>query len=165
MLTSSASAVQQKDVPQNASSTAGQASSSSPLMTGDVQIPTVSADVAADIAKYTNKVDYALPSLCSLDPYRTLPNTHFFCADHGDDQRDNDGNLQRPFQEHHGKHNCRGKFWSVCKCRSSFHTEYLTLALLMPQIRRLRIEIEKLQWLHQQELSEMKHNLGRFTES
>uniref|UniRef100_A0A8C7FNB6 Zinc finger MYND-type containing 8 n=1 Tax=Oncorhynchus kisutch TaxID=8019 RepID=A0A8C7FNB6_ONCKI len=27
------------------------------------------------------------------------------------------------------------------------------------QIRRLRIEIEKLQWLHQQELSEMKHNL------
>uniref|UniRef100_A0A4W4HKE7 Protein kinase C binding protein 1, like n=1 Tax=Electrophorus electricus TaxID=8005 RepID=A0A4W4HKE7_ELEEL len=26
-------------------------------------------------------------------------------------------------------------------------------------IRRLRIEIEKLQWLHQQELSEMKHNL------
>uniref|UniRef100_A0A7N6ACP4 Protein kinase C binding protein 1, like n=1 Tax=Anabas testudineus TaxID=64144 RepID=A0A7N6ACP4_ANATE len=29
----------------------------------------------------------------------------------------------------------------------------------VPQIRRLRIEIEKLQWLHQQELSEMKHNL------
>lgn len=28
------------------------------------------------------------------------------------------------------------------------------------QIKRLRIEIEKLQWLHQQELSEMKHNLG-----
>lgn len=28
------------------------------------------------------------------------------------------------------------------------------------QIRRLRIEIEKLQWLHQQELAEMKHNLG-----
>uniref|UniRef100_A0A672MZS6 Microtubule-associated protein RP/EB family member 1-like n=1 Tax=Sinocyclocheilus grahami TaxID=75366 RepID=A0A672MZS6_SINGR len=28
------------------------------------------------------------------------------------------------------------------------------------EIRRLRIEIEKLQWLHQQELSEMKHNLG-----
>uniref|UniRef100_A0A8C4GQ77 Zinc finger MYND-type containing 8 n=1 Tax=Dicentrarchus labrax TaxID=13489 RepID=A0A8C4GQ77_DICLA len=27
------------------------------------------------------------------------------------------------------------------------------------KIRRLRIEIEKLQWLHQQELSEMKHNL------
>lgn len=38
----------------------------------------------------------------------------FFCADHGDDQRDNDGNLQRPFQEHDGKHNCRGEFWSVC---------------------------------------------------
>uniref|UniRef100_A0A8C8A6V8 Protein kinase C binding protein 1, like n=1 Tax=Oryzias sinensis TaxID=183150 RepID=A0A8C8A6V8_9TELE len=27
------------------------------------------------------------------------------------------------------------------------------------EIKRLRIEIEKLQWLHQQELSEMKHNL------
>lgn len=58
--------MQQKDVPQNASSTAGQASSSSPLMTGDVQIPTVSADVAADIAKYTNKVDYTLP----FNPWR-----------------------------------------------------------------------------------------------
>uniref|UniRef100_A0A8C7FGV4 Zinc finger MYND-type containing 8 n=1 Tax=Oncorhynchus kisutch TaxID=8019 RepID=A0A8C7FGV4_ONCKI len=29
----------------------------------------------------------------------------------------------------------------------------------LAEIRRLRIEIEKLQWLHQQELSEMKHNL------
>uniref|UniRef100_A0A674BJE9 Protein kinase C binding protein 1, like n=1 Tax=Salmo trutta TaxID=8032 RepID=A0A674BJE9_SALTR len=57
------------------------ASSSSSYLAGDFQIPTASADVAADIAKYTNK------------------------------------------------------------------------------IRRLRIEIEKLQWLHQQELSEMKHNL------
>lgn len=45
--------VQQKDVPQNTSlSTAG----SSTLLSGDLQIPTVSADVAADIAKYTNKV-------------------------------------------------------------------------------------------------------------
>jgi len=33
--------------------------------------------------------------------------------------------------------------------------------VLSPQIRRLRIEIEKLQWLHQQELAEMKHNLGK----
>uniref|UniRef100_A0A669EZ16 Protein kinase C binding protein 1, like n=1 Tax=Oreochromis niloticus TaxID=8128 RepID=A0A669EZ16_ORENI len=64
------------------SSTSAQVTSgSSSFMSGDLQIPTVSADVAADIAKYTNK------------------------------------------------------------------------------IRRLRIEIEKLQWLHQQELSEMKHNL------
>lgn len=47
-------------------------------------------------------------------------------------------------------------------CWSSFLTECLTLASSVPQIRRLRIEIEKLQWLHQQELSEMKHNLGRF---
>lgn len=37
---------------------------------------------------------------------------------------------------------------------------FLCLSLLLSfQIRRLRIEIEKLQWLHQQELSEMKHNL------
>uniref|UniRef100_A0A4W6EVX5 Protein kinase C binding protein 1, like n=1 Tax=Lates calcarifer TaxID=8187 RepID=A0A4W6EVX5_LATCA len=67
---------------QKSSSTAAQVTSgSSSFMSGDLPIPTVSADVAADIAKYTNK------------------------------------------------------------------------------IRRLRIEIEKLQWLHQQELSEMKHNL------
>ncbi len=35
-----------------------------------------------------------------------------------------------------------------------------TAVFILLQIRRLRIEIEKLQWLHQQELSEMKHNLG-----
>ncbi len=35
-----------------------------------------------------------------------------------------------------------------------------TAIFILLQIRRLRIEIEKLQWLHQQELSEMKHNLG-----
>ena len=41
-------------------------------------------------------------------------------------------------------------------------TQMRFLSLSVPlQIRRLRIEIEKLQWLHQQELSEMKHNLGR----
>lgn len=39
-------------------------------------------------------------------------------------------------------------FFASCVCGSPI------------QIRRLRIEIEKLQWLHQQELSEMKHNLG-----
>uniref|UniRef100_A0A3P9JIJ6 Zinc finger, MYND-type containing 8 n=1 Tax=Oryzias latipes TaxID=8090 RepID=A0A3P9JIJ6_ORYLA len=55
--------------------------SATPSLTTDLYVPTTSADVAADIAKYTNK------------------------------------------------------------------------------IKRLRIEIEKLQWLHQQELSEMKHNL------
>ncbi|EPY78770.1 zinc finger, MYND-type containing 8 [Camelus ferus] len=33
------------------------------------------------------------------------------------------------------------------------------IAKYTSKIRRLRIEIEKLQWLHQQELSEMKHNL------
>uniref|UniRef100_A0A674PCT5 Protein kinase C binding protein 1, like n=1 Tax=Takifugu rubripes TaxID=31033 RepID=A0A674PCT5_TAKRU len=108
VLTSSASAVQQKDVPQNASSTAGQASSSSPLMTGDVPIPTVSADVAADIAKYTNKI------------METIKGT--MTEIYSDLSKSTTGN---------------------------------TIA----EIRRLRIEIEKLQWLHQQELSEMKHNL------
>uniref|UniRef100_A0A674M9V5 Protein kinase C binding protein 1, like n=1 Tax=Takifugu rubripes TaxID=31033 RepID=A0A674M9V5_TAKRU len=101
-------AVQQKDVPQNASSTAGQASSSSPLMTGDVPIPTVSADVAADIAKYTNKI------------METIKGT--MTEIYSDLSKSTTGN---------------------------------TIA----EIRRLRIEIEKLQWLHQQELSEMKHNL------
>lgn len=50
--------VQQKDPPNSSSSTAAQATSgsSSSFMSGDLQIPTVSADVAADIAKYTNKV-------------------------------------------------------------------------------------------------------------
>ena len=50
---------QHKDPSQNtSSSTAAQvtSSSSSSFMSGDVQIPTVSADVAADITKYTNKV-------------------------------------------------------------------------------------------------------------
>ncbi|NXD08345.1 PKCB1 protein, partial [Nothocercus nigrocapillus] len=37
------------------------------------------------------------------------------------------------------------------------------IAKYTSKIRRLRIEIEKLQWLHQQELSEMKHNLVELT--
>ncbi|TNN40898.1 Protein kinase C-binding protein 1 [Liparis tanakae] len=71
----------QKDVPQSTSSSSAAQVTAGGSSSGDVQIPTGSAEVAADITKYTNK------------------------------------------------------------------------------IRRLRIEIEKLQWLHQQELSEMKHNL------
>lgn len=58
--------VQQKDVPQNTSlSTAAGVSScsSTSLLSGDLQIPTVSADVAADIAKYTNKVSQNLLNL------------------------------------------------------------------------------------------------------
>lgn len=48
----------QKDVPQStSSSTAAQVTgNSSSFSSGDVQIPTGSADVAADITKYTNKV-------------------------------------------------------------------------------------------------------------
>uniref|UniRef100_A0A6Q2XJP5 Zinc finger, MYND-type containing 8 n=1 Tax=Esox lucius TaxID=8010 RepID=A0A6Q2XJP5_ESOLU len=75
---------------------------------GDVQIPTASADVAADIAKYTNKIMDTIKGTMS-ELYNDL-------------SKSTSGN---------------------------------TIA----EIRRLRIEIEKLQWLHQQELSEMKHNL------
>ncbi|XP_008280098.1 protein kinase C-binding protein 1-like isoform X3 [Stegastes partitus] len=101
--------VQHKDPPQNASSSTTQAASgSSSFMSGDLQIPTVSADVAADIAKYTNKI---------MD---TIKGT--MTEIYNDLSKSTSGN---------------------------------TIA----EIRRLRIEIEKLQWLHQQELSEMKHNL------
>uniref|UniRef100_A0AAR2ISM1 Protein kinase C binding protein 1, like n=1 Tax=Pygocentrus nattereri TaxID=42514 RepID=A0AAR2ISM1_PYGNA len=83
-------------------------SSSASSMTGDLQIPTTSADVAADIAKYTNKIMDAIKGTMT-EIYNDL-------------SKSTSGN---------------------------------TIA----EIRRLRIEIEKLQWLHQQELSEMKHNL------
>ncbi|XP_025757073.1 protein kinase C-binding protein 1 isoform X2 [Oreochromis niloticus] len=101
---------QQKDPPLSASSsTSAQVTSgSSSFMSGDLQIPTVSADVAADIAKYTNKI---------MD---TIKGT--MTEIYNDLSKSTSGN---------------------------------TIA----EIRRLRIEIEKLQWLHQQELSEMKHNL------
>ncbi|XP_056131320.1 MYND-type zinc finger-containing chromatin reader ZMYND8-like [Lampris incognitus] len=105
-----AKAVQHKDSPQSTSSpvTSISSGSSSSFMTGDLQIPTVSADVAADIAKYTNKI---------MD---TIKGT--MTEIYNDLSKSTSGN---------------------------------TIA----EIRRLRIEIEKLQWLHQQELSEMKHNL------
>uniref|UniRef100_A0A8C5G4Y9 Protein kinase C-binding protein 1-like n=1 Tax=Gouania willdenowi TaxID=441366 RepID=A0A8C5G4Y9_GOUWI len=81
---------------------------SSSFISGDLQIPTVSADVAADIAKYTNKIMDSIKGTMT-EIYNDL-------------SKSTSGN---------------------------------TIA----EIRRLRIEIEKLQWLHQQELSEMKHNL------
>ncbi|XP_064154594.1 MYND-type zinc finger-containing chromatin reader ZMYND8-like isoform X1 [Anguilla rostrata] len=118
-------AVQQKEAPQSTSSSsvtlvtaapavsmistpgpAGAPSSSS--MASDFQITTGSADVAADIAKYTGKIMDAIKGTMS-EIYNDL-------------SKSTSGN---------------------------------TIA----EIRRLRIEIEKLQWLHQQELSEMKHNL------
>ncbi|XP_032376791.1 protein kinase C-binding protein 1 isoform X2 [Etheostoma spectabile] len=101
----------QKDMPQSTlSSTAAQVTSgsSTSFMSGDLQIPTGSAEVAADIAKYTNKI---------MD---TIKGT--MTEIYNDLSKSTSGN---------------------------------TIA----EIRRLRIEIEKLQWLHQQELSEMKHNL------
>uniref|UniRef100_A0A8C5G527 Protein kinase C-binding protein 1-like n=1 Tax=Gouania willdenowi TaxID=441366 RepID=A0A8C5G527_GOUWI len=102
--------VQQKDSPQNPpSSAASQVTpASSSFISGDLQIPTVSADVAADIAKYTNKIMDSIKGTMT-EIYNDL-------------SKSTSGN---------------------------------TIA----EIRRLRIEIEKLQWLHQQELSEMKHNL------
>ncbi|XP_028262087.1 protein kinase C-binding protein 1 isoform X2 [Parambassis ranga] len=119
-------AVQQKDTPLSTSTSAvtlvssspgsvtmtaatglGTAATSSPAAT-DLYIPTASADVAADIAKYTNKIMDAIKGTMT-EIYNDL-------------SKSTSGN---------------------------------TIA----EIRRLRIEIEKLQWLHQQELSEMKHNL------
>ncbi|XP_047195367.1 protein kinase C-binding protein 1 isoform X7 [Hippoglossus stenolepis] len=119
-------AVQQKDTPLSTNTSAvtlvssspasvammattslGTAASSSPVAT-DLYIPTASADVAADIAKYTNKIMDAIKGSMT-EIYNDL-------------SKSTSGN---------------------------------TIA----EIRRLRIEIEKLQWLHQQELSEMKHNL------
>uniref|UniRef100_A0A8C7UR74 Protein kinase C-binding protein 1 n=1 Tax=Oncorhynchus mykiss TaxID=8022 RepID=A0A8C7UR74_ONCMY len=103
-----------KDGPQTSTSsvtlvTSGASStSSSSYLAGDFQIPTASADVAADIAKYTSKM---------MD---TIKGT--MTEIYNDLSKSTSGN---------------------------------TIA----EIRRLRIEIEKLQWLHQQELSEMKHNL------
>ncbi|XP_054472724.1 MYND-type zinc finger-containing chromatin reader ZMYND8 isoform X8 [Anoplopoma fimbria] len=90
-----------------ATSSLGTAATSSPMAT-DLYIPTASADVAADIAKYTNKIMDAIKGTMT-EIYNDL-------------SKSTSGN---------------------------------TIA----EIRRLRIEIEKLQWLHQQELSEMKHNL------
>uniref|UniRef100_A0A673CIN7 Protein kinase C-binding protein 1-like n=1 Tax=Sphaeramia orbicularis TaxID=375764 RepID=A0A673CIN7_9TELE len=97
-----------KESTNTSSLTTTQVSSSSSSFMPDLQIPTVSADVAADIAKYTNKI---------MD---TIKGT--MTEIYNDLSKSTSGN---------------------------------TIA----EIRRLRIEIEKLQWLHQQELSEMKHNL------
>uniref|UniRef100_A0A669BFQ5 Zinc finger MYND-type containing 8 n=1 Tax=Oreochromis niloticus TaxID=8128 RepID=A0A669BFQ5_ORENI len=85
----------------------GTAAAPSPVAT-DLYIPTASADVAADIAKYTNKIMDAIKGTMT-EIYNDL-------------SKNPSGNT-------------------------------------VAEIRRLRIEIEKLQWLHQQELSEMKHNL------
>uniref|UniRef100_A0A8C7SYV1 Zinc finger, MYND-type containing 8 n=1 Tax=Oncorhynchus mykiss TaxID=8022 RepID=A0A8C7SYV1_ONCMY len=121
----SVKAVQQKDPPLSTSTSAvtlvtsipasvammaapGVGNGPSTSMAGDFQIPTASADVAADIAKYTNKIVDAIK-----------------------------GTMTELYTE------------------LSKSTSGNTIA----EIRRLRIEIEKLQWLHQQELSEMKHNL------
>ncbi|KAM8774441.1 MYND-type zinc finger-containing chromatin reader ZMYND8 isoform 4-T5 [Rhynchonycteris naso] len=117
-------AVQQKEITQSPSTstiTLVTSTTSSPLVTSsgststlassinaDLPIATASADVAADIAKYTSKMMDAIKGTMT-EIYNDL----------------------------------------------SKNTTGSTIA----EIRRLRIEIEKLQWLHQQELSEMKHNL------
>ncbi|KAM4841786.1 MYND-type zinc finger-containing chromatin reader ZMYND8 isoform 11-T12 [Thomomys bottae] len=119
-----ASTVQQKEVTQSPStstitlvtstqpaslvSSSGSSSTLASAISADLPIATASADVAADIAKYTSKMMDAIKGTMT-EIYNDL----------------------------------------------SKNTTGSTLA----EIRRLRIEIEKLQWLHQQELSEMKHNL------
>ncbi|XP_069846038.1 MYND-type zinc finger-containing chromatin reader ZMYND8 isoform X8 [Dipodomys merriami] len=117
-------AVQQKEVTQSPSTStitlvtstqpsslvsgSGSSSTLASAISADLPIATASADVAADIAKYTSKMMDAIKGTMT-EIYNDL----------------------------------------------SKNTTGSTLA----EIRRLRIEIEKLQWLHQQELSEMKHNL------
>ncbi|XP_032760675.1 protein kinase C-binding protein 1 isoform X3 [Rattus rattus] len=117
-------AVQQKEVTQSPStstitlvtstqpaalvSSSGSASTLASVINADLPIATASADVAADIAKYTSKMMDAIKGTMT-EIYNDL----------------------------------------------SKNTTGSTIA----EIRRLRIEIEKLQWLHQQELAEMKHNL------
>nr|XP_013005852.1 protein kinase C-binding protein 1 isoform X8 [Cavia porcellus] len=86
----------------------GASSTLASSINADLPIATASADVAADIAKYTSKMMDAIKGTMT-EIYNDL----------------------------------------------SKNTTGSTIA----EIRRLRIEIEKLQWLHQQELSEMKHNL------
>ncbi|XP_026775952.3 protein kinase C binding protein 1, like isoform X3 [Pangasianodon hypophthalmus] len=95
----SVKAVQQKDP---------LSGSSSSVLAGDFLTPPASADVAADIAKYTSKIMDAIKGTMT-EIYNDLSKS--------------------------------------------------TTGNTIAEIRRLRIEIEKLQWLHQQELSEMKHNL------
>ncbi|XP_075819213.1 MYND-type zinc finger-containing chromatin reader ZMYND8 isoform X23 [Microtus pennsylvanicus] len=118
------STVQQKEVTQSPStstitlvtstqpaalvSSSGSASTLASAINADLPIATASADVAADIAKYTSKMMDAIKGTMT-EIYNDL----------------------------------------------SKNTTGSTIA----EIRRLRIEIEKLQWLHQQELAEMKHNL------
>uniref|UniRef100_H0Z514 Zinc finger MYND-type containing 8 n=1 Tax=Taeniopygia guttata TaxID=59729 RepID=H0Z514_TAEGU len=117
-------AVQQKEITQSTSTStitlvtstqpismvtsSGSAGTLSSSLNTDLPIATASADVAADIAKYTSKMMDAIKGTMT-EIYNDL----------------------------------------------SKNTTGSTIA----EIRRLRIEIEKLQWLHQQELSEMKHNL------
>ncbi|KAM5135005.1 MYND-type zinc finger-containing chromatin reader ZMYND8 isoform 2-T5 [Mantella aurantiaca] len=115
-------AVQQKEVTQTTTTSTITLVTSAPPMavvtspapslsssiTSDLPIATASADVAADIAKYTSKMMDAIKGTMT-EIYNDL----------------------------------------------SKNTTGSTIA----EIRRLRIEIDKLQWLHQQELSEMKHNL------
>ncbi|XP_060040304.1 MYND-type zinc finger-containing chromatin reader ZMYND8 isoform X8 [Erinaceus europaeus] len=117
-------AVQQKEITQSPSTStitlvtstqpsslvtsSGSTSTLASSITADLPIATASADVAADIAKYTSKMMDAIKGTMT-EIYNDL----------------------------------------------SKNTTGSTIA----EIRRLRIEIEKLQWLHQQELSEMKHNL------
>ncbi|XP_041060463.1 protein kinase C-binding protein 1 isoform X3 [Carcharodon carcharias] len=94
--------------PAAGSSSATMNTASSSVYSSDLPIATPSADVAADLTKYTNKMMEAIKGTMT-EIYNDL-------------SRNSSGS---------------------------------TIA----EIRRMKIEIDKLQWLHQQELAEMKHNL------
>ncbi|XP_078411140.1 MYND-type zinc finger-containing chromatin reader ZMYND8 isoform X12 [Cetorhinus maximus] len=94
--------------PAAGSSSATVNTASSSVYSTDLPIATPSADVAADLTKYTNKMMEAIKGTMT-EIYNDL-------------SRNSSGS---------------------------------TIA----EIRRMKIEIDKLQWLHQQELAEMKHNL------
>ncbi|XP_078274857.1 MYND-type zinc finger-containing chromatin reader ZMYND8 isoform X5 [Rhinoraja longicauda] len=81
---------------------------SSSMYNTDLPIATPSADVAADLTKYTNKMMEAIKG--------TMTEIY------NDFSRNSSGST-------------------------------------ISEIRRMKVEIDKLQWLHQQELAEMKHNL------
>ncbi|CAN2389840.1 Domain of unknown function (DUF3544) [Pristimantis euphronides] len=141
-------AVQQKEVTQvTSTSTITLVTSAPPLamvtspgqpltasLSSDLPIATASADVAADIAKYTSKMMDAIKGTMT-EIYNDL-------------SKNTTGNTIAEVCVHTGPDGIGASSDTAGYDR-----------IVSSQIRRLRIEIEKLQWLHQQELSEMKHNL------
>ncbi|KAH0619133.1 hypothetical protein JD844_018825 [Phrynosoma platyrhinos] len=147
-------AVQQKEITQSTSTStitlvtstqpvsivtsSGSASTLSSSVNTDLPIATASADVAADIAKYTSK--------CQSGKRPTESCISFYIRELLE--------LDKLIATEMMMDAIKGTMTEIYNDLSK-NTTGSTIA----EIRRLRIEIEKLQWLHQQELSEMKHNL------